>query len=397
MRFPDSGQSRRCIHCHNGGESVKRKIKYRLNVRKLEQLSSEERKAITPVAERYKFRANDYYLGLINWDDPDDPIRRLIIPQVEELETFGRLDASNEDSNYAVPGCQHKYSDTALLLCNEVCGAYCRFCFRKRLFQNENHEVVYDVSPGIKYIAGTPEITNVLLTGGDPLLLKTNQLESILRRIREIDHVNIIRIGSKIPAFNPYRIIDDPELPALLSHHSTRNKRIYVMCHFNHPRELTEPARLGLDLLMKAGVMTVNQSPIINGINCKPETLAELMRELSFIGVPPYYFFQCRPTEGNLPFDVPLVRSYEVLEEAKRRISGLAKRTRFVMSHELGKIEMVGLTARHIYLRFHRARHPKNEGKFMIFHRNDDAFWLDDLVPAEEIPESVLPACKVKG
>jgi lysine 2,3-aminomutase len=371
-----------------------KKIKYRLNIKKLDQLPIEERKRLLPVVNKYKFRANDYYLGLIDWDDPDDPIRRLVIPRTDELEEFGHLDASNEESNYAAPGCQHKYRDTALLLCNEVCGSYCRFCFRKRLFQDDNHEVVYDVSQGIEYIAKTPEISNVLLTGGDPLMLKTHQLEDILRPLRKIDHVGIIRLGSKIPAFNPYRILNDPELLAVLSRYSTREKRIYVMAHFNHPRELTDVAIMGLDALMKAGVMTVNQSPIINGINADPEVLAELMRKLSFIGVPPYYFFQCRPTEGNRPFDVPITRSYAVLEEAKKSISGLAKRIRLVMSHELGKIEFVGVTSRHIYARFHRARYSQDEGRFMVFERNDQAYWLEDLVPADEIPESVQLVCR---
>ena len=216
-----------------------KKNRFRLNIKKIEQLSVEERKSLLPVVNKYKFRANDYYLGLIDWDDPNDPIRRLVIPRTDELQDFGRLDASNEESNYAAPGCQHKYRDTALLLCNEVCGAYCRFCFLKRLFQDDNHEVVYDVSKGIEYIARTPEITNVLLTGGDPLMLKTEQLENILRPLREIDHVGIIRLGSKIPAFNSYRIIDDGDLLSMLRRYSTREKRIYVMAHFNHPREIT--------------------------------------------------------------------------------------------------------------------------------------------------------------
>ncbi|RME31354.1 MAG: KamA family radical SAM protein [Candidatus Zixiibacteriota bacterium] len=360
-----------------------RKVRYRLNIKKLDRLSEAERRSLLPVTKRYKFRANDYYLGLINWDDPDDPIRRIVIPRPDELDDFGRLDASNEQDNYAAPGCQHKYTDTALLLCNEVCGAYCRFCFRKRLFQDENHEVVFDVTPGIDYIRRTPAITNVLLTGGDPLMLSTEQIENILRPLREIEHVRIIRIGSKMPAFNPYRIIDDPALLAVLSRYSTREQRVYVMAHFNHPRELTDESRLALDLLMKAGVTTVNQSPVIGGLNDDPAVLADLMRELSFIGVPPYYFFQCRPTEGNKPFDIPIVRTWEVFEQARRAVSGLARRARLVMSHDLGKIEILACTDKHIYLKFHRARYPDDEGRLLVCHRDDRAYWLDDLTMAD--------------
>ena len=225
------------------------KVRYTRNINSVDQLPAEARMALGAVSERFKFRANDYYLGLIDWDDPDDPIRKIVIPEYGELEEFGKLDASNEESNYVVPGCQHKYRHTALLICNEVCGAYCRFCFRKRLFMDDNDEVVNDVTPGIEYIRAHREITNVLLTGGDPLLMSTRKLEAILRPLREIPHVQIIRLGSKMPAFNPYRIIDDPELTAVFARYSTRQKRIYVMAHYNVPRELTDVSCHALDLL----------------------------------------------------------------------------------------------------------------------------------------------------
>jgi len=368
------------------------KVRYIRDVMKVEQLSAEARKALQPVSDKFKFRANDYYLGLIDWDDPNDPIRKIVVPETGELEEWGQLDASNEESNYAAPGCQHKYRDTALLICNEVCGAYCRFCFRKRLFMDDNDEVVNDVSLGLEYIRRHKQISNVLLTGGDPLLMSTRKLEEILRSLRQIPHVQIIRMGTKMPAFNPHRIIDDPELLAVLARYSTREKRIYVMAHYNVPQELTDVSRKALDLLMKAGVVTVNQTPVLRGINDDPAVLEKLMRELSWIGVPPYYFFQCRPTEGNGPYGMPLVQSFQIVEEARNRVSGLAKRARLVMSHELGKVEMVGLTDEHMYMRFHRARYLEDEGKFMIFERDDEACWLDDLVAVDEnaTPESVL-------
>jgi lysine 2,3-aminomutase len=201
--------------------------------------------------------------------------------------------------------------------------------------------------------------------------------------------VGIIRIGSKMPAFNPYRIIDDPDLLPTLSRYSMRHKRIYIMAHFNHPRELTDEAILALDLLRKAGVVTVNQSPIIRGVNDDPEVLAELMRKLSFVGVPPYYFFQCRPTEGNKDYALSLVDTYMTFVNAKKRISGLAKRARLVMSHASGKVEIVGLDDEHLYMRYHRAKDEANNERFMIFHRDDDAYWLDDLVPVSAKPHPV--------
>ena len=357
------------------------KVRYINKLDQVKGLSGEVRRSLQPIADRYKFRANDYYLGLINWDDPNDPIRRIIVPQLAEMEPFGDLDASNEQGNYVAPGTQHKYTSTAVLLCTEVCGAYCRFCFRKRLFLDDNEEAVTDVSEGIEYIRNHKEITNVLLTGGDPLLLSTRRLENIIRQIRQIDHIKIIRIGTKMPSFNPFRIIDDPELLNMLARYSKPTRRIYLMAHFNVVQELTRPAIEAMTLVKKAGVEAVNQTPLVGGVNDNPERLAALMRKLSFIGVPPYYVFQCRPTEGNKPFAVPLVRGYRVFREAKRQVSGLAKRARMVMSHESGKVETVGLTDTRIYMRYHRARHAADDERFLIYRRDDQAYWLDDLVP----------------
>jgi len=362
------------------------KVRYIRDISAIRQIPEAERRELGSVTDKYKFRANSYYLGLIDWSDPDDPIRRIIVPRTDELQSFGQLDASNEEANYVAPGCQHKYPHTALLLCTEICGGYCRFCFRKRIFMDDNDERPVDFSEALDYIRRTPAITNVLLTGGDPLFLSTRRLGEILENLRAIPHVSIIRIGSKMPAFNPYRIIDDPDLLATLERYSRPDSRIYMMTHFNVPQELTDTARQALDMLMKAGVVLANQSPLLRGINDRPEVLRELMRRLSFAGVPPYYFFQCRPTEGNLPYELPLVAAYKTLEKAKAMVSGLAKRARLVMSHASGKIEVAGLDRRHIYLRYHRARDPKNEGRFMVFERDDHAYWFDDLKPSIQMP-----------
>lgn len=360
------------------------KVSYVRDVERLKGIPPEERKRLAEVAARFPFRANDYYLGLIDWDDPADPIRKLIVPSPGELERFGSLDPCQEAKNTVAPGLQHKYPHTVLFLVNEVCGGYCRYCFRKRLFLDETGETSLDVRPGLAYVAARPQITNVLLTGGDPLALATRRLEEIVAGVRAIPHVGIVRIGTKMPAFNPYRILDDPGLLAMFRRHSTPEKRLYVMAHFDHPRELTPPAVEAIGRLIEAGAMVVNQCPLLAGVNDDPAVLAELFRKLSFVGAPQYYLFQGRPAAGNGPFEVPIVRGYFLFEEAKKRVSGLAKRARFVMSHARGKIEIVGVTERRIYLRFHRARNPLEEGRFLVFHRDDRALWLDDLVPAEE-------------
>jgi KamA family protein len=354
------------------------KPKYIVNLNQVPQLSEAERKELQPVVDKFEFRSNDYYQNLINWDDPDDPIRRIVIPGPDELKAWGRLDASDEEVYTKVPGLEHKYEYTALLLVNDICGAYCRFCFRKRLFMDNNDEAVRDVSEGIKYIKEHPEINNVLLTGGDPLIMSTGKLENIISQLRDIDHVKIIRIGTKIPVFNPYRIINDQSLLDMFKQYSTDSKRIYIMAHFNHPREITDAAIKGLDMLRMAGALAVNQTPLIRGINNDPEVLSDLFNKLSYIGIAPYYLFICRPTLGNKTYAIPIEEAFEIFEKARMKCSGLAKRARLVMSHSTGKIEVVGLTETHIYMRYHRAANPQEKARFMILKRDPNAYWFDD-------------------
>ena len=354
------------------------KAKYLTKLGQIPELSPGEVHRLEKVNDKFVFRTNDYYQSLINWDDPDDPIRRIVIPDVQELAEWGRLDASNEESYTVAKGLEHKYDSTALLLVNEVCAAYCRFCFRKRLFMDQNEEVTKDVSDGLEYIRMHSEINNVLLTGGDPLIMSTSKLEPIIQKVREVEHVNIIRIGTKIPAFNPMRIYNDPSLAEMFRKYSTPEKRIYVMAHFNHPRELTPEAVRGLSFLLEAGAIVVNQTPMIAGVNDDPDVLAEMFNHLSYLGVPPYYVFQCRPTLGNRIYVTPIEEAFEIFETARTRCSGLAKRARFVMSYDTGKIEVVGLTEDNIYFKYLRAADEENDGRFMVYRRNPKAHWFDD-------------------
>lgn len=357
--------------------------RYITTIGQVNNLSQQQKQELRPVIEKFTFRANDYYLSLIDWDDPADPIRQIIIPEAQELEEFGLWDASDEASYMVVKGLEHKYPDTALLLVNNVCGGYCRFCFRKRLFTEENDEVTNDLTEAMHYIRIHPEINNVLLSGGDPLVMSTAKLEKIIRQIREIDHVKIVRIGSKIPAFNPFRVINDPSLLEMVAKYSVPGRKIYVMLHFNHPRELTQVALEAITLLQKAGATLVNQSPMIRGVNDNPAAISELFSCLSFNGVPSYYIFICRPTAGNKAFLVPVEKSLEILERARLNLSGLAKHARLCMSHKTGKVEVLGKTGTHVIFRYHRAADPLKRGKIMIFRSNPQACWLDDYCSEE--------------
>lgn len=347
-------------------------------IEQVEQLTGREKGDLRKVTERFSFRSNEYYLSLIDWDNPNDPIRRIVIPHLQELDEWGRLDPSDEGAYVVMPGVEHKYSSTVLLLVSNVCDGICRYCFRKRVFIQPKSEYLTDVAGAISYIKAHPEVTNVLLTGGDPLVLTTNKLESIVRQLREIEHVEIIRIGTKMPAFNPYRILDNPALLEMIATYSTAHKKIYVMTHFVHPGELTEPAVKAVHLLRKAGAVMANQNPLIRGLNDDPDVMATLLARLSFVGVVPYYIFQCRPALGNKAYTVPVEEGYEIIERAKARISGLAKRARYTMSHSTGKIEIIGKTPRHIYFKYHRAADDADSGRFFSFRSNPNAYWFDD-------------------
>lgn len=367
-------------------------VRYITKISRVSQIEIGEQNKLERVTQKFAFRSNDYYLGLIDWSDKHDPIRRIIIPDVCELQQWGYLDPSHEADYTPVPGLQHKYRDTALLILNDMCGGFCRFCFRKRLFINHGEEVTRDTSHALDYIRNHPEISNVLLTGGDPLLLSTSKIEKVIRALREIEHVRIIRIGSKLPAFNPFRILEDPSLLEMISRYSRFDKRIYVMVQFNHPNEITEASMKAVGSLIDAGAIVCNQTPLIRGVNNDPQVIEDLFRKLSFIGAVPYYVFQCRPTLGNKAYAVPICEGFSIFEEGRMRVSGLAKRARFVMSHATGKIEVLGLSKDFIYVHYYRCVDSENSGHVLTLHRDPNAYWFEDLEEVvREYEEETLP------
>ncbi|MHC4842216.1 MAG: KamA family radical SAM protein [Planctomycetota bacterium] len=372
--------------------STAARIKCLVRLEDVEQLASHEKEALEKVINKYPFRCSDYYLSLINWDDPDDPLRRAVIPSADELQEWGCLDPSDEKQYTIIPGLEHKYKSTVLMLVSNVCDSICRYCFRKWLFINPMQECLSDIDSSIHYIREHDEVTNVLLSGGDPLALSTSKLRPIIEALSQIEHVKIIRIGSRIPAFNPYRIIDDRELVEMIENlNGDSQKRMYIVTHFIHPRELTKPAIRAIRLLQRAGAITANQNPLLRKVNDKPEILAELMAKLSFIGNVPYYIFQCRPALGNKMFTVPIEEGYEIVEKAKAMVSGLAKRCRFVMSHSTGKIEIIGKTEESVYFRYHRTAAGEDSGGFMVFKSNPEACWFDDYEEVGQYYPAHLP------
>jgi L-lysine 2,3-aminomutase len=179
-------------------------------------------------------------------------------------------------------------------------------------------------------------------------------------------------------AFNPFRVLDDPELLAVLAKHCFEDRKIHIVTHFNHPRELTEEALQALNLLRLSGVITANQTPILRGVNDDQAVLACLLNRLAYAGVPPYYLFICRPTSGNRHFALPVEEALDLVERARSRCSGLAKRARLILPDESGKIEVVGMTKTHTFFRYHSVAAGADSPGMLVFRRNWEALWLDD-------------------
>ena len=269
------------------------------------------------VAARYPLRITPHYLGLIQ--KPGDPIWRQCVPDPRELEISDLPeDSLNERSFSPVPAVVHRYPDRALLLVSGQCAGYCRFCTRKsRVGTAAMAFSAEQVAAGIAYIAATPAIRDVILTGGDPLLLDDDRLEEILEQLYNISHVEMIRIGSRVPVTLPERIT--PELCGLLA----RFQPLYLNTHFNHPRELVAASIGACTRLADAGISLGNQTVLLRDVNDDPEVMLELCRGLLRMRVRPYYLHQLDQAKGTGHFLVPVERGLEIIAAMRGKVSGL--------------------------------------------------------------------------
>ena len=320
-----------------------------------------------------------YYLSLINWDDENDPIRKMCIPSVRETDLSGSFDTSGEASNTVVVGMQHKYHATALILSTNRCAMYCRHCFRKRLVGLSNEELNKRVDEVVEYVGSHSEINNVLISGGDSLLNPNHIIERYLRELSAIDHLDFIRFGSRLPVTLPERIYGDGELLDMLDEYSDI-KTIYVVTQFNHPRELTPEARCAVRALLDRGVQVRNQTVLLRGVNDSPDVLGELFAGLTRAGISPYYIFQCRPVTGvQNRFQVPLLDGIRIVDEAKGLQNGFGKGVRYAMSHPRGKIEIIGtLSDGQTIFKFHQNKCPEDASRIFTRALTPDSRWLDD-------------------
>ncbi|MDH2348804.1 lysine 2,3-aminomutase [Bradyrhizobium sp. SSUT77] len=308
-----------------------------------------------------------------------DQLKYIVEPSVKEFDSPGAFDTSGEHDNTVLPGLQHKYAQTGLLLVTNRCASYCRFCFRKRLVGRESDEIVPDVAKVGEYIGGHPEMTNVLLSGGDPFVLSTAKLDEILTHLLPIPHLNSIRIGTKFLAFEPNRF-DDPALPAFFRRIRDAGKTAVLVTHFDHIGEISVDAERNIRSLRAQEVQFLNQSVLLAGVNDNPEILAATFAKCHQMGVRPYYLFQARPVKGASHFQVPLRRGSEITRGVNQRLAGIEKTFKYIMSHYTGKIEIldVGDDGR-VYMRYHQNKSPDKIGKVFSRPYTETACWLDDL------------------
>lgn len=359
------------------------------NIRSVDELkrhipiSPEEEESIRRVVEIHPMNISRYYMSLIDSNDKDDPIRRMVVPSGAELDMAGTYDTSGEKDNTKSVGLQHKYRQTALILSTNTCASYCRFCFRKRLVGLPNHEILRRFDTAVSYIKKHDEINNVLISGGDPLTLPTPVIEKFLKLLTPISHIEYVRFGTRVPAVFPQRIIEDKKLLQVLKRYS-KKKDIYFVTHFNHPREITKKSSMAIKLITDCDVAIENQTVLLSGVNDNPETLSTLFNSIIDIGILPYYVFQCRPVKRvKRHFQIPVCRGYRIFEAARKMAGGhiLCKRVKYIMSHKTGKVEIVGIKGNRIYFKYHQAKNYKNVGKLFIRRLNMKGTWLDDFKP----------------
>ncbi|WOH75659.1 KamA family radical SAM protein [Bradyrhizobium sp. NDS-1] len=308
-----------------------------------------------------------------------DQLKRIVEPSVEEFESPGSLDTSGEHDNTVVTGLQHKYAQTGLLLVTDRCASYCRYCFRKRIVGKNSHEIAPDLAQVAQYIESHPEMTNVLLSGGDPFVLSTAKLNKILDHLLPIAHLDSIRFGTKMIVYEPKRF-EDSALGALIERIHRAGKSATIVTHFDHIGEISADVERIIRSLRAQGVQFLNQSVLLAKVNDDSEILAATFSKCHQIGVRPYYLFQGRPVKGASHFQVPLRRGLEITRGINQRLSGMHKTFKYIMSHHTGKIEILDLTDDdRVYMRYHQSKAIDKIGKIFSRRYVEAACWLDDL------------------
>lgn len=305
----------------NWGWQLRHRITTRKQLESLMTLTDEEKEGCDYANKKLALAITPYFFNLIDRDDPDCPIRKQLIPRKNEMTVapWETLDPLAEDSHLVVPGLVHRYPDRALFLVTDRCAAYCRYCTRSRLVSNSQG---YDFHPQIeqafKYLEKTPSIRDVLISGGDPLLLSDKKIDYLLQRLNAIEHIEFIRIGSRIPVFLPQRIT--PELCNIFMKHEP----LWMSIHVNHPAECTEELKEAANRLARAGVPLGNQSVLLRGVNDDVETMKTLVHRLLRMRVRPYYLYQLDAITGSSHFKVDIKKGIEIIQGLRGHTTGYA-------------------------------------------------------------------------
>lgn len=296
-------------------------LKSQADFQRLFTLLPEEQTLFESGQDVFNIRTTPYYASLVDVCDPRDPIRRIFMPQSFEFGPTQQalLDPLGERKNNPAPRIIHRYSDRVLFLVTDICSVYCRFCTRKHFTGQEQAFIKNsEYEQALDYIRSRQGIREVILSGGDPLTLSDQHLEKVLTDLRKIEHVEIIRIGTRMPVVCPMRVTD--ELVQMIRRH----KPVFLMTHFNHPRELTLEAAQAVERFVDHGVPVMNQMVLLNGVNNHPAIVQALSRRLLYLRVKPYYMFQCDPSEGTDHLRTSIDQSLDIQKELWGHLSGLA-------------------------------------------------------------------------
>ncbi|NNE91107.1 MAG: KamA family radical SAM protein [Verrucomicrobiales bacterium] len=300
---------------------LKNRINSLADLEKLITLSEEERAGVILSGNKLAMSITPHFFNLVEKDNPNCPIRRQIIPRVEEtwIADYEMSDPCGEDDHMPVPGLVHRYPDRVLFLVTDRCASYCRYCTRSRVVSGAGEQTLdMDHEAAFQYLEEHTEVRDVLLSGGDPLLLSDAKLEKILSRLRSIEHIEFLRIGSRIPLFLPQRIT--PELCEMLQKYHP----LFLSVHANHPRELTVEVKEGLERLANHGIPLGNQSVLIKGVNDDVEIMRSLVHKLLMCRVRPYYLYQMDLIKGSAHLQVPVAKGIEIIESLRGHTSGYA-------------------------------------------------------------------------
>ena len=298
---------------------VKNRIETLEDLKKYVSLTAEEEEGVKKTLSTLRMAITPYYLSLINPDDPNDPVRKQCIPTGLETHQASAdlLDPLHEDEDSPTPGLTHRYPDRVLFLITDMCSMYCRHCTRRRFAGQTDAECGADrIEKAIEYIEKTPTVRDVLLSGGDALMVTDKKLEYIISRLRAIPHVEIIRLGTRTPVVCPQRIT--PELCEMLKKYHP----IWLNTHFNHPNEITEESTRACEMLANAGVPLGNQSVLLRGVNDCVHVMKHLVQGLVKIRVRPYYIYQCDLSMGLEHFRTPVSKGIEIIEGLRGHTSG---------------------------------------------------------------------------